>query len=504
MKKKYIYRILNYAILVFMLVFLILNASAQSFWSDEMSTIGYIRSGTSLFDMIKGYMVVDAVNLPLYPLILYVVYRIVPYGEVYLLLPSIIFTISAIWIIGRIGYLCGDEDNELCAIGLGSVSYWLICRGAWDIRCYSLLILLSALTLYFYMRRMKEENSKNIVCYGICMLMLFYTHWFGSIMMIFFAFYDLVLYIRKKITVRCIGSYLLAGGLFLPWCIGMLATTTRNLLGNNAASKPPTVESIEEVFIYLSGNSFLGKVILYWGIVVGIVCCLKNRKRGCDKLFLLLGSCSWLIGVVYVYCAYINPSGSFFENKYFFVLLPQILLIMSYGLSTTKRVIVSFISMRKKQFLKVIELLFIFMGMLLYGRLAWSNCVECKAFSQEMRMPYRQCAEYLTEAGEIYEEDVLLVSAETSNLTEAWYDYYFRKRGFDIPRNSYVMRVNRACDILDEWSLQEEQKVLEQYEKILVFGISFSVSEEFQNFIDENYNLVNNIYDYGILEYVHK
>ena len=64
------------------------NASVQSFWSDEMSTIGYIREGTSFIKMIKGYMIDDAVNLPLYPSILYFVYRIVPYGEVYLLIPS--------------------------------------------------------------------------------------------------------------------------------------------------------------------------------------------------------------------------------------------------------------------------------------------------------------------------------------------------------------------------------------------------------------------------------
>lgn len=501
MKTKNIYRIIEYIILAGMAVFLLANASAQSFWSDEISTLGYIHSGTTVFDMMKGYMVTDAVNLPLYPLILYIVYRIVPYGEVYLLLPSIIFTISSLWVIGSIGYMCGNEDTELYAVGLGSVSYWLICRGAWDIRCYSLLVLLSATTIYFYMRRTKEETNKNIIGYGISMLLLFYTHWFGALMMVFFALYDLFLYIRKKVAFKCIISYLFAGGLFLPWCIAMLATTTRDLLGNNAASSSPTIESIKALLMYLSGDSFLCMLILCWGIIVVVISCWHYRKNDKNFYLPLIGSCIWVIGLVYAYCAYLNPNGSFFENKYFLVLLPQTLSIMSFGLSQTKCQILSFTSKKRKQLLKVTEVLIILATAIIYGRLVWCNYNECYEFAHEIRMPYRQCAEYLVETGEIYDDDVLVVSAETSTLTEGWYDYYFRKKGNDLPSNSYVLHVNCDCGTLKEWNPTEEADVLNKYKKIILVSLSLSVSEEFQKFVDENYILIDNIYTDSIKEY---
>ena len=51
-----VYLVLKVVIFVGMSLFLVWNADTQSFWSDEMSTIGYIRTGTSIIEMLKGYI----------------------------------------------------------------------------------------------------------------------------------------------------------------------------------------------------------------------------------------------------------------------------------------------------------------------------------------------------------------------------------------------------------------------------------------------------------------
>lgn len=486
-------KIIEYIIIFGMLFFLIENASAQSFWSDEMSTIGYIREGTSFIEMIKGYMVDDAVNLPLYPSILYFVYRIVPYGEVYLLMPSILFTILSVIIIGRIGHTCGGESTQLASICIGSISIWLICRGAWDIRCYSLLVLLSAATIYFYIKRLQKESYQNILKYGVSMLFLFYTHWFGALMMISFALVDLYLYLTKKIKLKCIISYLVAGGLFIPWCICMVLTTTRNLTGNNSDSLPPKLGNIKDTLCYLSGGRMLCLIILVAGILI-VICkhCRKNDSRNIDIPFILLITCAWVITVVYIYCAYINPKGSFYENKYFFVLIPQTIVVMAYGLTQFRQIFTG------KRVLRIsVDIVLLMM----YFIIMYKNYKFCYEFAQELRMPYRQCAEYLTDTKDIYQKDTLVISAETSNLTHAWYDYYFIKRGKEIPKNTLVFNKNRDIDTLKTWNVKYEQNILNEYNEIIVFSLSFSPPEQFEEFMNQYYVMVEEAYNGSIKKY---
>ena len=51
--KQKVYLVSSMILLLGMVIFVVINAPLQSFWSDEMSTIGYIRSGMSFLDIIK-------------------------------------------------------------------------------------------------------------------------------------------------------------------------------------------------------------------------------------------------------------------------------------------------------------------------------------------------------------------------------------------------------------------------------------------------------------------
>lgn len=475
--KQKIYLVSSVILLFGMGFFIIVNAPLQSFWSDEMSTIGYIRSDISFWGVVKGYMLEDAVNLPLYQLILKVFYELMPYGEVYLLLPSIIFFMIAIVLIAILGYKCGNEDIAFFCICFGTIAGGAIRYAAWDIRCYALLIMMSALTILLYVKRCEDESMKNIWLLGISMLLLFFAHWYGAIMMMAFALSDLVLWLQKKIKIRCIVSYLLAGGILFIYLILMLKNTGRDLSGHYGK---PGMEDIRRTLYLITGDRFWCLVLFLIGCLLIAIGILKNVKNEIIWKVLLF-SCVWTFGV-----AYFVKQGAFFGDRYFQVILPQTILIMALSLDIILKWIFKVSEKILKKYniwLKRVAVIFL---ILYFGKYVYQNYESCYEFHMDERMPYRQSAEFLVENGKIYEEDTLFISGETCNLTEAWLEYYFEKRGFALPNRTIVHHRYRKTDSLEYWKMISAEEIL-QYDNIIVFSMSAPLHEDIQNFVDEYY-----------------
>lgn len=475
--KQKVYLISSMILLLGMAVFIVVNAPLQSFWSDEMSTIGYIRSGMSFGDIIKGYMLEDAVNLPLYQLILKVFYEIMPYGEIYLLLPSIFFLMVAIVVIAIVGYKCGNEDIAFFCVCFGAISGRAIQYAAWDIRCYALLIFLLAVTILLYVKRLEEESLKNIWLFGIFMLLLFFTHFYGAVVMLAFALSDLIFLLGKKISLKCILSYLLAGGNLLIYLIMMLLTTKRDLSSHYAK---PGMDAVVKALEFMTGGRFLCMVLFLLGcvaIIIGIVKTGKNRAIWRVLVF----SCVW----TFVTTLFLKK-GTFFSERYFMVLIPQTILIMAVNLDA----VIKLVFKLSEKYLKKYNIWFkriVVIGLVLYfGRYIYHNYHNCYVFQMDERTPYRQSAQFLVDRGDIYEEDTLLISAETCNLTEAWFEYYFEKRGFALPNRTIVHHHYRETDSLEHWEMVSEEEVL-QYDHIIVFRMSMHLDDSIQEFLDEYY-----------------
>ena len=96
------YTILSFVILAIMFVIMCLNAGRESFWVDELDwTIGFLAKPNFL-EMIKG-LLEKCYNLPLYYIAMYPIYKIAPYGEIWLLLPNIIMVLLGVYIVKKIG-----------------------------------------------------------------------------------------------------------------------------------------------------------------------------------------------------------------------------------------------------------------------------------------------------------------------------------------------------------------------------------------------------------------
>lgn len=335
------YYIIGTILILWMIIFAFINGNCQSFWADELASIGFVRSGISLKEMFQAYLYVES-NLPLYSLILYIVYRIAPYGERFLLLPSILFCAGGIVVLGMTvtkmkGYLAG-----LIAICLGCASNALLWQGAWEIRCYGLAFFLSAVTIYAYIQKTLVPDTRNMVFYSISILLFLWTHWFASILAALYGLVDLSLVIKHKISWKKLCCYLPGALTLLPWLIVSFVykqSTLKSFWGETPGWK----DMPWTVLFLLSGRRILwylclltGAVILWKAIFLSKRSDQEEKKKNNLAALCVIGI-GWVIGIVFIYSRYISPDGSLYIQRYFMILVPHVLLVTTYGLASVIR-----------------------------------------------------------------------------------------------------------------------------------------------------------------------
>jgi hypothetical protein len=485
-EKARFYRIVSICALIFMSIFMVAFASSQSFWLDELGAIRAV-SNKNIMDILNIELLQNSpYNLPLQTLIVALFYHIMPYGEVWLLIPSIILVIAGIAILSKIGKLLGGEDLGFFTLCIAVTSSILITQGGWEIRPYALTFCFSSLTLLTYIKRMRHETHKTIVLYGISLLLLLYSHWFGSILALFYAFTDLYLWIKKRIRLHCIGSYILAGVFFVPWFVLMLRYHTVDL-GTYWGSPPRIFEPILTV-AYLLSNT-IGYCLLFGiGWVLILIGWMRRLKKPQEHntpniWFYVSIAIVWTILPVFIYSKWINPGGSNYVDRYFFVILPHVIVITGYAFSTIWNM-----PHTAKQGLHYFRRGILVLVLLSAGYGAYHKSFT---FIHTLWEPYREVAEYLSEDEGIYADDALVLASSGSG----WVEYYFRKRGYPIPAHVAVGGTNRSPPLrlfikdgayINPVSLDAEH--ITAYTRLYLFEVHEAFSETFMETVREAYS----------------
>jgi uncharacterized membrane protein len=488
-RKQRIYIILAIGLLLFMAGFMLVLASRQSFNLDELDrTIGPLTgkstSGIPMLRMLLNWGTVP----PLYFMIMKPFYELLPYGEMFLLIPSIVFAVLGILITAKTGKIIGGTDIGFIAVCIAVGSVTLIAYG-WELRPYTITFCLSSLTLLMYIKRLKRETNNNIRNYGISLVLLLYCHYFGLILAFSYAFIDLYLYLRKKISIKCFFSYL-AGLLFLPWVIMVLYTSGTNLSAFFGfwAGIPGDLEPFNTVFFLLS-NSLLYFILFYFGFNFTLFKGVRvNEKETSDEsvIWLFIGICIiWTILLVYIYSKYINPNGSLYVNRYFLVIMPHVFLIAAFGFlkayCTIQRLF--FKTAIKKRFLNCIIIALVCSGIFQTYQKSYSNIAS-------INQPYREFAELLIKEGQANSANSLVICSYGT----AWVEYYFSKRGLNIPANVAYCQPQDAVQqfisngqYIQPITLSREDFL--KYDIIYLFQVWDSVDfpEYFYNAIAETY-----------------
>ena len=506
-KKEKIYICLSILLLAWMAVFAFVNGNCQSFWADELASMGYIRSGINLREMLLSYLHVDT-NLPLYSLILYGVYRIVPYGEKFLLIPSILFCILGIAVLALAAKKIKGSSAGFLTVCIGTASSVLLWQGAWEMRCYALVFCLSSLTLLAYINKSLENNKKNVAIYGTAIFLILWSHWFALILVACYGLADLILMIRKKIGWKNIIPYLAGGVSLLPWFIIVFLNQQKNI-SDYWTTAPIWKNTVWTVLFLLSGRRSLWYICLL--SCIALVGCLlykvfikKEKNINAGEIFCAqcVFAVVWVIGIIFIYSYFINPQGSMYVDRYFTIVMPHIFLITVYGIGkiidVAKYVVRTLISRDSIAFKLLNRGVVILVAIWMIVELGLCYRDSYIAIRKPME-DYRAAAELLIKDGGIWKENSLFIGKNRYCMFDGFVDYYFIKRGLGEPYHIMDGGVHlpEETRFYPNYEMKGKEWIL-QHDKIYVLKIHMGMEDDLKKIIEEYYSVIQSGEENGI------
>ena len=493
-------------LLLWMGIFAFLNGNCQSFWADEIASVGFIRNGLGLSEVLNTYLYVEN-NLPLYPLILYVVYRIMPYGEQFLLIPSILFCMAGIVVLAMTAARLKGKRAGFLTLCLGASSGVLIWQAAWEIRCYGLAFLLSSLVLYSFVMKFLRGSRKDMVLWSVSLALFFWTHWFAFILLAFYGLVDLALVIGRKISWKHLICWVPGCLLYFPWLLASLYYKNSGL--EDYWSQTPGFKNMAwTVLFYLDGNHLLWYLCLLTGAGLLFFAAARFGKPASEEktVSLLRAFCVtaivWMIGVVFVYSRYLYPEGGLYVERYFTVIQPHILLITALGFSFLLDAADHAAEDERQKERRIFRLGAWVVRAVVVLLLVFSFLSAYRNQYVAIRKPfetYREAADYLVQEKGIWEESSLFTASNRFCMLDGFVHYYFEKRGYEPPANivgSMVLSPQETRFYVDYSSLTEEE--LLSYDRIYCLRIHMAVDETLQDFLEMHYHLVEEQEEHGL------
>ena len=442
--KAKIYLVLNIVILFTMALFMLLTANRQSLWVDELRwTMGYMQG--SFFDMIKE-LSTSLYNLPLFYIVGFVFYKVFPVGEIWLMLPSIIFVVLGVWFLYlAIKNIYGFELGTLTAF-VSSISLVLISFAGLQFRPYGLMFMFVCLVLYFYQKRINNTSTKNIILLGVACLLLAYTHWFGILFVGILAMYDFVFCCLKKQSFKVLLSYVIAVVVFLPWFL-YVVLNSQNSLTEYWATKPTITYPISVISTFTNTNIivlvmfFLGSAIYIAKHIIKLIMKENFLNKRITLFFSII--IPIVFALIVFYSGVINPNGSLCVDRYFIIIFPFVAFFVAYFIYSLCKIIKG--GIKKEAFSNIIVAI-ILVALIPY--MFYSSYTT--ALKHKYMVPsemYREVATYLKDSGDMAREDVVLLQYD---LSDSWLKYYVANKGDYSIQNYYTCCFEENINVIYE------------------------------------------------------
>ena len=322
----------------------------QYFSLDEVSQIGFIAKKVGWSGTINYYLTSEVTNLPAFPLLAALWYRLMPYGEGYMRLLTVILTTLSLCIAALAAKALNGEKMAYIMTALCCSSSFIMHKCSLTFRCHAFWMVFTCLTLLFYIKRYDsqgKETKKSILPLGASMAGLAWSHYFGCLVIVFLFMADSLLYLKGKISKKYIISYIIAGGTLAPWFLLMISKRTMDL--SSFWPKTPTFASIPRALRMMVSGDEIVFVLLLLGIIVsslsfiqGIISGKTDFDRGYLRLIMAIMPVVFVFGD-YVYSAHINTRSGIFVLRYFLSVTPMALLTVSWLLDDILKASVSYI-----------------------------------------------------------------------------------------------------------------------------------------------------------------
>lgn len=477
-KKKESYKIilLGLAVISFILWRLLGNISGINGYLnvDDLSSVQFAMIGESLFDKLRGILTEDPTNVPVFYLFLYGWIKIFGYiANTMRILPELCGAIF-VFFVGLIGEKIGNKKMGILASVLSGTSIQLV-YVSFQVRAYSMLMMFSAIAFYVFLKR--TPQWKSIIVYTFILLLLSYTHFFGVLVCAGLGSIDVLNILLKKRDKKYLVSYISYGCFFMPYLILAFIRAKAKW----AVFWPP-VPSYRDIFSMIK-NMCPGVSENWSAYIFAIVFCVylvfvidKIKKKQIDFLQDDIFTCFWVIFavivVVFIYSRYMNPESSVWVYRYFLVLFPFIILVVSYGIWKVLGYIKDKVILDKAVFVGII----LFLGCVYsYTNLTYEidHPDEIVIGSQD----YEKLTEYIRDLEESNNDEILVYIEYPDRYFDGWIEYASQGGKFQLPN---------LCDSKDKFVNTD----LSRYDTIYVVDIVYETTDEEKEYLKKTHTLV--------------
>lgn len=449
----------------------------RSLWRDEIAMVGYVTNTNSIFEAMKT----DLNWLPIWKGLMFLWYRIVPYGERWLrLLPELCY-IPGIYYVGLCGKRVANERVGIVAAILAATNARLISRAAADITCYSFLSMLSAILLYLYVGRFQSEQTcswRKLIPITTAMVLIAYTHYFGFFLCGAMFLVDCVLCQQKMISRRYLLPYLFGGILYSPWLCYVIFS---GHLTSSYWQPSPTLNSILIFINALSGNIPVRYYILLFGLIMlpvtAILCRGALKKHIVTFLMIILPSI--LFVCVFLYGRFIAIGNTFWVWSYFTVIVPCFTILTAITFEMIFTALVEHGQLRMR-----IIAYSLFALTLLHSTVVSYQKVKKGEFNSADR--YRETAAWLCATEYLYTPSTLILVEVYASNVAPMVEYYITRQGTRREKEELNIRPYNAVK-------REELLLYDRVVTIKPIDEKFDGEDQLHKWLEDSYSLIQHV-----------
>lgn len=458
-------------------IFMWYNADTYSFWFDELYQIAYVSD--SLWDTLK-ISINSISDPPIYNMIAWIWYQIFPHTDEFLLLLPELCTLVAMYLLG---YFVAVNRNVQAgcitlAVAAGTELFYVQC--AFENRQYALWVLTSVLLLQAHNNFIKKKNKKTIILYAISLALSVLTQYLSVTLCLAVFICDIILWYQKKETSKVLIPYFLGAGIVAPFAI-ILLMNYLNKMSESGSSflqfwpTVPDMNSILKLLFYLVSENTLMLILLFIGVAHIIMKCIRKEAEWYE--WILLEVPMIIIILNYFYSTILNRAGSLWVNRYFVLILPQVIMLCADGLECLINSII--VNRRHVQ------------TAILGGSLILILQCSSDVLNSPSKEPYREAANWLYDQTKtIYKDTTLVLDCEGPLTSQTWYKHYLTQEG-------------KRADINCVSFMELDASTLLEYDRIFLVKLhgSFELTDDLEYVLSNEYEVIKTKSNYKITVY---
>ncbi|WP_116786930.1 glycosyltransferase family 39 protein [Flavobacterium psychrotrophum] len=378
------------------LVIRLSQLNPRGLWLDEIWSMIHSAPGISPREVISN--AAHDSHPPLFDLLLHYWLTIFGTSEVVAKILPFLFALVSIYVTWLAAYkITGSKVKAYFALGLVSLNFFHLYYST-EVRFYSLMYLLSALTLLQFWNIVNHSALKSYVWFALWGVLLLYTHYYGAILLFVYGIIALTLALMKEISWQNFGRFVIACIVMLlsfsPWLPYMFAKS-------NSVSwiEIPTVASFFKFMYDYTGKNPVELALYFFALFIGIRCFKTDKKLAVIAYGVVL--------LTFIVPLIISLTGkSILYNRYLIITLPVLFIFASHVFTE-----------RTEKFPK----LNLYLPLLLWVTMA-GNILFLNKIFKEGKEPWKEVAVFYKQ--QVSQKQLPLVSEQNEYI-----DYYLVKSG---------------------------------------------------------------------------